>query len=190
MDIRNFFFSNRSYTPIPLALLIIYFAQPSWPMSLVGFIILMAGEAIRLNAVRYAGGATRTTKVGAPSLCTAGPYARVRNPLYVGNMIMYTGIVLIAGAPNVWGMLFLTWVFFTIQYSLIVNLEEEKLVELFGEAYEAYRQFVPALIPRVIPWKNNDTRTPASWEKTFKTEKRTLQNITLIILIIWVRSLF
>jgi len=185
---RKFFFSNRSYTPIPLALLIIYFSQPLWHQSLLGLIILLVGESIRLNAVRYAGGATRTTKVGAPSLCTSGPYARVRNPLYVGNMIMYTGIVLIAGAPNIWWMLTITWVFFTIQYSLIVNLEEETLIELFGEAYETYRQFVPALIPRIIPWKSDDDRQPAPWKKTFKTEKRTLQNIMLIILILWIRN--
>ncbi len=190
MDIRNFFFSNRSYTPIPLALIIIYYSQPSWLMFMFGFLVLLAGEWIRLNAVRYAGGATRTMKVGAPSLCTSGPYARVRNPLYVGNMVMYTGIVLIAGAPNITWMLLLTWVFFGIQYSLIVDLEEETLVKLFGDAYENYRQFVPSLIPRILPWKNNDDRQPASWEKTFKTEKRTLQNISLIIIIIWIRSLF
>ncbi len=190
MDIRNFFFTYRSYTPVPLALLIILYSQPSWPMSMFGLLILVAGEWVRLNAVRYAGGATRTTKVGAPSLCTAGPYAYVRNPLYVGNMIMYTGIVLIAGASNIWGMLILTWLFFTIQYLLIVNLEEETLVNLFGETYETYRHFVPALIPRILPWKNDDDRHPASWKNTFKTEKRTLQNIGFILIILWIRSLF
>jgi hypothetical protein len=74
MDIRNFFFKNRSFTPIPVALSIIYFAQSDNNYILFGAITLLVGEAIRMWSVSYAGGETRTTKVGAPSLCTAGPY--------------------------------------------------------------------------------------------------------------------
>ncbi len=188
MDIRNFFFTYRGYTPIPLALLIIYFAQPSIPLSLIGVGVLLLGEAIRFNGVRYAGGVTRTTKVGAPALCTAGPFARVRNPLYLGNMVMYTGIVLIAGAPNLLAMLIVTWTFFIVQYGLIISLEEETLTRLFGEAYQTYRVNVPALIPRLRPWPNDDTRKPMSISKTLRTEKRTLQNATLIVILILIRS--
>ena len=39
----------------------------------------LLGEIIRFNAVRHAGGRTRTTNVGAKSLCTSGPYSRTRN---------------------------------------------------------------------------------------------------------------
>lgn len=189
MDIRNFFFKYRSYTPIPLALLIIFYANPTWPQWLLGLAILALGELIRLNAVRHAGGATRTTRVGAPELCMSGPYAHVRNPLYVGNMIIYTGIVFFAGSPNLSAMLLLTWAFFTIQYWLIVNLEEETLLKLFGAEYETYRQLVPALFPRILPWDSGTNREPASWRKTFRTEKRTLQNISLILIVIFIRWL-
>ncbi|RMF09439.1 MAG: isoprenylcysteine carboxylmethyltransferase family protein [Candidatus Neomarinimicrobiota bacterium] len=189
MDIRDFFFRYRSYTPIPLALIILYYARPSWPLTLIGFLVILLGESIRFQGVRYAGGVTRTTKVGAPSLCTAGPFARLRNPLYLGNMVMYTGVVLFAGAPNLGAMLLLTWAFFLIQYSLIVSLEEETLVRLFGEEYETYRKHVPALIPRWTPWESPDQRQPQSFRKTLRTEKRTLQNVALILLLIGVRSL-
>ena len=129
MDIRNFFFKNRSFTPIPIALSIIYFAQSDNHYILFGAITLLLGEGIRMWSVSYAGGETRTTKVGAPSLCTAGPYGFVRNPIYVGNMLMYLGIVIIAGSPNPTLMIITTMTFFLIQYSLIISLEEEKLLE-------------------------------------------------------------
>ena len=115
MDIRQFFFKNRSYTPIPLVFILIYFTQPTFFGILLGLVVILIGESIRIYANRYAGGVTRTTKVGAKKLCTAGPFAYVRNPLYVGNMVIYTGVVLFAGAPSVIAMMILTWAFFVIQ---------------------------------------------------------------------------
>ena len=152
MDIRNFFFKNRSFTPIPVALSIVYFAQSDNNYILFGAITLLLGEGIRMWSVSYAGGETRTTKVGAPSLCTAGPYGFVRNPIYVGNMLMYLGIVIIAGSPNPTLMIITTMTFFLIQYSLIISLEEEKLSELFGEEYNVYRKNVRSIIPRIYRW--------------------------------------
>ena len=190
MDIRNFFFKNRSYTPIPLAVLIIYFSQPVLPYVLYGLICLGIGEYIRFWAVRYAGGITRTTNVGASALCSSGPFAYIRNPLYTGNFFIFSGIVLIAGAPNIWAMLAVTWIFFLTQYSLIIYLEEETLVSLFGAEYETYRQHVPRLLPRFSSWTSDDKRRPMTFMKTLKTEKRTLQNIVLILLLVIIRQQF
>ncbi len=188
MDIREFFFKYRSYTPIPLALLIIYFAQPALPFILAGTICLVVGEAIRFWAVSYAGGVTRTRQVGAPSLCTAGPFRYVRNPLYLGNMLMYTGIVLIAGAPSLLAMLITTWLFFIVQYLLIISLEEETLTNLFGEAYLNYQRHVPRLIPRLRGHKIPPSPKPASFWKTLNTERRTLQNVLLILILLTLRT--
>ena len=187
MDIRNFFFANRSFTPIPIALSIIYFAQPENQNILLGFMVLLVGELIRMWSVSYAGGETRTTSVGAPSLCTAGPYGYVRNPIYVGNMLMYLGIVIIAGSPNLILMVLATMSFFIIQYSLIISLEEEKLDELFGPEYVAYKNNVRAILPRFTRWKTDDDRRPLSIMKLVKTEKRTLQNVAFILTLIVIR---
>ena len=187
MDIRNFFFKNRSFTPIPIALSIIYFAQSDNHYVLFGAATLLLGEGIRMWSVSYAGGETRTTKVGAPSLCTAGPYGFVRNPIYVGNMLMYLGIVIIAGSPNLALMIITTMTFFLIQYSLIISLEEEKLSELFGEEYNVYRKNVRSIIPRIYRWKTNDNRSPLPFMKLIKTEKRTLQNVMFILTLIIIR---
>jgi protein-S-isoprenylcysteine O-methyltransferase Ste14 len=189
-DIRNFFFKNRSYTPIPLALLIIYYSNADFAIIWVGLVCLLLGEFIRFWAVSYAGGITRTMKVGAPALCSSGPFAYVRNPLYIGNLFLFSGVVLIAGAPNILCMLSITWIFFLTQYALIISLEEETLVDLFGESYETYRQNVPRLLPRLTTWENTDNRSPLTFIKTLKTEKRTLQNIVLILLLITLRQQF
>ncbi len=182
--VQNFLFKYRSYTPIPLAVYILATSENNLSFVWAGLLCLGFGETVRFLSVRYAGGVTRTTKVGAPALCTAGPYSYVRNPLYLGNMFMYSGVVFIAGSNSIWIALIITWLFFLFQYGMIVSLEESTLENLFGERYIEYKQNVPALIPRLRPWKSGDLRKPLSLSKTFKTEKRTLQNVILILLII------
>ena len=190
MDIRNFFFKYRSYTPIPIGIMIVFFARPNNLHLFFGAALLFAGESLRMWAVSYAGGVTRTRNVGAPELCSSGPYAFVRNPLYVGNMMMYIGIVFIAGAANVYLMAATTTAFFLIQYSLIISLEEETLKGLFETSYEEYKINVPAIFPRLAPWKNQDKRKPQAFFKTIKTEKRTLQNVGLVLILIVLRTNF
>ena len=188
MDIRQFFFKYRSYTPIPIAILILYFALEYSPHYYLGFLMLLFGELIRIWAVSYAGGETRTRKVGAPTLCTSGPYSFTRNPLYLGNMFMYIGIAMVAGAPNIILMISTVFSFFIIQYTFIVSLEEETLTALFGEQYINYKKHVPAIFPRLRPWKGSGTTKRRPILKTIKTEKRTLQNVLLILTLIVLRS--
>ena len=185
MDIGNFLFKYRSYTPIPLALYILYNSHPEIQNVLIGFILIAIGESLRMWAVSYAGGITRTTNVGAPSLCTSGPYGYTRNPLYIGNMIIYSGVVFVAGSLNILSMLIVTWAFFIIQYYLIINLEQNTLIDIFGKEYKNYMNNVPIFFPRLTSWKNKDKYVPMKFSKTIKTEKRTLQNIILLILIIY-----
>ena len=190
MDIGNYFFTYRSYTPIPLAAVILYNAQLANAYVLLGMALVILGESIRFWAVSYAGGITRTTKVGAATLCTAGPFAYTRNPLYMGNMLMYNGIVLIAGASNILTMLTLTWLFFIIQYLLIIDLEEKTLTSLFGNTYINYKKNVPRIFPRLFRWESDDSSQPMTLLKTLYTEKRTLQNVILFFLLIYMRSQF
>ena len=189
-DLRNFVFSFRSFTPVPLAILLIYFSSPIYPYSLIGLVFVLVGEIIRMSAVSHAGGRTRTTKVGAPSLCTSGPYSRTRNPLYLGNVIIYSGVCLLSGGPYLVEMFSITLIYFIIQYTLIISLEEETLTTLFKDDYLTYCKNVPRLFPQLISWQeipvNNNS---LSLLKTFKTEKRTLQNIAMFITTIYTKSL-
>jgi len=184
MDIRQFFFKYRSYTPIPIVLLIIYYSEPSQLYIMIGLSLIAAGEFIRISAVRYAGGATRTRNVGAPYLCTSGPYSLTRNPLYCGNVIIYIGTVFFAGGIWMWHILPLVATFFIFQYYHIISLEEETLKIKFKDQYKLYFENVPQLFLRFSPWKGGNQTKPKNLISTLKTEKRTLQNIFFIAFII------
>ena len=186
---QNFIFSNRSYTPIPILIILLYFSFFILKYFFIGLFLIFIGELIRINAVRYAGGVTRTTKVGAPILIKDGPYSISRNPLYLGNMIIYCGVVIMAGGIFMWELLIITFIYFFIQYFLIISLEEATLTKLFKKDYLNYCSKVPRLFPKKIFWINN-FKKQKSLIKTLKTEKRTLQNIFIIISIILFKSYF
>ena len=187
MDIRNLFFKSRSYTPVPILLMMLYFARPNSPYLLLGIVLIVIGEIIRLKSVSFAGGETRTMNVGASSICKSGPYSIVRNPLYIGNVMIYVGFAFVAGSVYVVTITLITLVYFLIQYSLIISLEEEALEEKFGDEYIAYKKLVPSILPRLNnKFRNYDT-IPSSLAKTIKTEKRTLQNIFLVSLLLFLR---
>ena len=190
MDLRSFLFKKRSYTPIPLVLAILYFSQLTFPFWAYGGTFIMLGELIRLSAIRYAGGRTRTTKVGANSLCTSGPYSRTRNPLYIGNVFIYSGVVLLSGGIYMFQLLAVVIFYFIFQYSMIISLEEEKLSTVFGQDYSKYKDNVPRVIPLIIAWDSKSKLKPATILKTLKTEKRTLQNIFLLVFIIISKTYF
>jgi protein-S-isoprenylcysteine O-methyltransferase Ste14 len=79
-------------------------------------------------------------------LATSGPYAHVRNPLYVGTLLVAAGLVIAARRPSL-ALLFAA-VFFLV-YLPVVELEEQHLRKLFAE-YTAYASRVPAFFPA---WK-------------------------------------
>lgn len=77
-------------------------------------------------------------------LTTSGPYAWVRNPLYLGSLIAAAGLAAAARSPL---LALLFGVYFLFLYLPAIQLEEQHLRELFPE-YDSYAARVPALIPR------------------------------------------
>ena len=187
MDIRNIFFKYRSYTPIPIALTIIYYSKPAFPFNILGILLIAIGEIIRINAVRFAGKSTRTKNVGAPYLCTSGPYSHARNPIYAGNVIIYVGITFFGGGEWMWYLVATVIIFFIFQYHLIISLEEEKLKIKFGKKYKSYINNVPKLIPNVKPWNDGNRIMPRNFLNTFKIEIPTLQSIISMFILILFR---
>lgn len=181
MDVRRFIFKYRSYAPIPFLLVMIFYAQPS-PLSLVvGFAVIFLGEMIRFWGVSIAGAETRTTgTVGGTYLITSGPFAYVRNPLYVGNMLLYGGVGVMSMALFPWLLLF-ALVCFYFQYYLIVTKEEEYLAERFGDEYAAYREKVRRFVPRLTPYRSLHPASKAvNPSEGLASERRTLQAIGLV----------
>lgn len=184
------FFRYRSFTPVPLALLLLVQARSSYPAALWGVALMAGGEWIRLTSVRAAGKATRTRQVGAKRLVTWGLYAYTRNPLYIGNFLLWIGAVLFAGGLYLPWLLGAVFIMFLLQYTLIISLEEATLTALFGPAYASYRQAVP----RVIPHLRQANRAAAlstdlpkeelhSWRYAVESERSTLQVTSAVIIL-------
>lgn len=77
-------------------------------------------------------------------LVIKGPQKYVRNPLYLGAMIMFLGWDIVTGATaSLVGFLFIVTWFCLIQ----IPFEERELRALFGEEYVSYSNNVPMLIP-------------------------------------------
>lgn len=186
MNIREKIFNYRSYTPIPILIAVLIFAEPTPATLTAGFVIALAGEALRIWAVKHAGGATRTTSgVGGSVLITHGPYALTRNPLYLGNFILSTGLVVMAWAWMPW-MLLLFWGLFGFQYSMIISLEEKYLSKEFGEQYREYCKNIPRIFPRINSYSKHTVETMPVF-KALRVEKNTLTSFTLVSLAIFIR---
>lgn len=188
MDIRLKIFEMRSYTPIPFIVAMLVYAEPTVQTLIVGFVVALIGEMIRFWGVSIAGSETRTTGVvGATNLITDGPFGYVRNPLYVGNILMYVGCGIMSNALPPWLTLgALVW--FVLQYHLIVSREEEHLRTAFGEEYDRYCTNVPRIIPRLTPYigEHSFHRGP-DFGRGWKSETRTLQAFATIVILILVR---
>lgn len=185
MRLGELLFRLRGFTPVPLIVVVLYFAHPTNSSFSWGIAFMVIGELIRLWGVAYAGGVTRTRNVGAPELIVSGPFARVRNPLYLGNMFMYTGAAVIA---NVWMpfLILVVWLYFGFQYYFIVKVEESKLVELFGEEYNRYREQVPTFIPRLKPAQGKSNQRP-DFANALRSEKSTFLSFVGILLLFYLR---
>lgn len=183
MDLRQRLFEIRSYTPIPFIVAMVVVAQPTIASMVGGFCLVSLGELLRLWGVAIAGSETRTTgPVGGSFLITTGPFAYVRNPLYLGNLLMYVGIGIMAAVPI---LALAALMFFFAQYSLIVSLEEEYLLKVYGDEFVRYCTHVPRFFPSIRKYAGGSSNQPGlDWKRGLISERRTLQAIALLTLLI------
>jgi protein-S-isoprenylcysteine O-methyltransferase Ste14 len=175
---RAFVFKNRGLLLSLPAALLAKCGRPSAASIALGLPIAIAGELVRCWAVGYSGETTRGDVVEAPELVTAGPYAYVRNPLYVGNFITAAGFAIAFTGKNRFMVRVLlaggSLAAMAAVYAAIVPHEEAFLRSQFGEAFDDYCDRVPPVVPLLIPieggtsvWKPEAVRTAES--KTFVT---------------------
>lgn len=177
---RDKLFSLRSYTPLPFLIVGLVLGFPTILSLTIGTLMALLGLSVRFWAVGHAHYETRATgSVGAPRLVTSGPFGYARNPLYISNIVMYTGFAVMANIP--W-LIAATAIWFIFQYIMIVSREEEFLEKEFGAEYEDYRKNVPAFIPRLRSWKNN-TREQINRQIAWKSERRTRQAFIIALLL-------
>ena len=123
--------------------------------TIVSLALVLAGLALRAWAAGCAGGHTRRATIEAPRLATGGPFAHVRNPIYLASVILGVGMVGLLADP--W-MLALCVAVFVFLYTAIVPAEERFLCGQFGDAYARYCAHVPRLLPRLRPWTEAEQR--------------------------------
>ncbi|MGB6522208.1 MAG: isoprenylcysteine carboxylmethyltransferase family protein, partial [Candidatus Cybelea sp.] len=159
---RALVFKNRGLLLSVPATLLAKYGRPSAASIALGLPIAIAGELLRCWAVGYSGETTRGDVVEAPALVTAGPYAYVRNPLYVGNFITAAGFAIAFTGKNRFVVRALlaggSLAAMAAVYAAIVPHEEAFLRSQFGEEFDRYCERVPRLVPQLEPLPNAGAR--------------------------------
>jgi len=114
----------------------LWLSAPTWTSLAFGLPVSAVGLALRA----WAAGHLEKNR----ALAESGPYAHVRNPLYIGTLAAAAGLVI---ASRRWELGVLFAAVFLLIYLPVVELEEQHLRSLFPE-YSGYSKRVPRLWPR------------------------------------------
>lgn len=131
----------------PLAFAALFFrleTENDWLVWPVGTLAVGLGVALRIWAQAH----IRFRLKGHRHLTTSGPYATVRNPLYIANTLICVGATIVS--ELLW-VVPVTLAWCAVVYSLVVRQEEARLAKKYGEAYHRYVSAVPRWVPRTLP---------------------------------------
>jgi len=131
-----------------------------------GALLVFLSAALRTWAAAY----LRTdivhdTAQHSEALIADGPFRQMRNPLYLGNLLMAAGIGVLASRSGFIFLVLANWIFV---YRLIFR-EEEALRQNQGETFRAYCQAVPRFWPSLRPRVPSANRSPR-WGQAFAGE--------------------
>jgi protein-S-isoprenylcysteine O-methyltransferase Ste14 len=158
-------FRHRGWLPVPFLLVPLLVRGVMEPMNwVVGFLLIALGELVRLSGVAAAGTVTRRRSRTVQRLVTYGIFAWMRNPLYVGNFLIWIGFTVISGV--LW-FIPLAVVLFAIEYTLIVRYEEGVLESIFGREYLDYKARTPRWFPRP---PGGDAEGEHHWGEAWRSE--------------------
>lgn len=153
----RFFFATRNVVFVVVFLVVALASEPrpflgrvsaDVLMDALGILLVAAGQGVRALVIGLAFGDIRrggkNLKIHADTLVQEGLFAHSRNPLYVGNVLVYFGLFVILNSPAGW---LIGVPFFASAYFLIVLAEEDFLRQRFGATYEEYLRRVPRFVP-------------------------------------------
>jgi protein-S-isoprenylcysteine O-methyltransferase Ste14 len=125
---------------------------PYWGIArVVGALLICAGLVPLVDSFIefFRAGGTPVPVASPPRLVVSGFYRYVRNPIYVGFLVILIGQALLFGSA---GMLEYTVVSWCVGAAAVRFYEEPVLTRKFGAEYQAYRRAVRAWLPRLRPW--------------------------------------
>ena len=128
----------RVWLPPAFVVCAVALRRPAW--HLWGLPMIALGEALRTWAAGHL--------VKDEELTVGGPYAYVRNPLYLGSLLSGVGFLIILGD---WRLAAAFALIALAVYIPTVRQEEDYLRRMHGEAFEEYRRAVPGMVPRLRP---------------------------------------
>lgn len=138
-------------------------------MDIIGLIVTLSGQSLRVAVIGLAyivrGG--RNRQVYADNLVIEGFFAHCRNPLYVGNLLVFIGLMLIHGSPY---FILIGSAFYIFAYMAITAAEEQFLHQKFGEEYEEYCRNVPRFIPRFQGLSKTMQQMEFDWQRVIRKE--------------------
>jgi len=144
---------DKKIRRIPLfigAFLLVIFAKPHFPGTAIGIMLILAGELIRI----WAAGHLQKNEI----LTVTGPYAHVKNPLYIGTILITAGFCILA--DNIYLLAAVTFAFCFHYIPYKKRIEGDRLKKIFGSQFEDYDQKVPDYIPQWVPY----SKEKGSWQ--------------------------
>lgn len=188
--IGDFFFKYRNwFFPAVMVFVFITYMPPyeyyhqEWleeVKDMIASAIVFSGLTVRAAVIGYAyikrGGLGK--RVYAKNLVTEGFFAVCRNPLYVGNMLIYSGVFLMHGNPYIF--ILGTLAMYGI-YSSIIAAEEHFLRQEFGEAYQTYCQNVPRWLPKFSHIKAATQGMAFNWRRVVVKDYTTITNTGIVL---------
>ena len=120
-----------------------YETEAGWLTWSLGGLLVALGVALRVWAQAH----IRFRLSGHRHLTTTGPYALVRNPLYIANTAICLGATV--ASELVW-LVPVTLVWCMVVYSFVIRQEETRLLGKYGEPYCEYIALVPRWVPKAL----------------------------------------
>lgn len=148
----------------------------------LAILIVALGQAIRILTVGYVSNGTsgrNTREQIAEELNTSGLYSVVRNPLYLGNSLMYLGLAAYTQAPL---LVLIMGLVLALYYERIISTEEAFLSAKFGKAYADWANTTPAILPRLSGWRAADRRF--SWRMVIRREHPSIYGALVVLFLI------
>jgi protein-S-isoprenylcysteine O-methyltransferase Ste14 len=148
--------------------------------SLLGPAGLASGSAVALlgEALRIWGcGHLRKNE----DVVSSGPYAYVRNPLYIGTLLILVGFCVAAGSPaTLYALLPVGVATFVLYYApKKERIESARLRQRFGARFDRWHDAVPAYVPRLTPWPE---ATRAPWSARLVAENSELETAAFVLI--------
>ena len=160
-------FRNRGWLPVPFLLVpLLAPGDVTVRTTLAGLALMFTGEAWRMWGVATAGTVTRRRSREVQTLVSHGPFAWSRNPLYVGNFLIWMGVITLSGV--LW-FLPVAVLLFALEYYYIVRYEEGVLESIFGEEYLRYKERTPRWFPRPPAGGGGDFYWAEAWRSELST---------------------